>query len=297
MTQQLTQEQVNFLNNQREKYLDFRDFISKSFGPAIIENIKEIRETVRNLSITSGAIGALALSLLDKEIVKNKPLAFIALGLFLFVVWEGFFYLKHILEKENNQLAKRSDSLNKAIDNIRDQIDKILKENSQEELTKFMDNIKELEEVINEEDGNDWFSRNIGDLTLTPFTIATVLIVLSFINMGNLKIIYLVFAVIVTLFYTLFGPEASFHNTYKKEKPKLFDRWKDKRFFWNIHQSFVYLIGSTVGFVSLYILTFVLGINKPSEYSVTHLLLFLIGISGIMGYLPRIFFGSTFGKS
>lgn len=103
-------------------------------------------------------------------------------------------------------------------------------------------------------------------------------------------------AIVVTLFYTIFAPEAFFHNTYKKENPKLFDRWKEKRLVWNIHQSFIHFIGSATGFIALYILLFNLGIDDPSKYGVTHLVLFLIGISGVMGFLPRILFGSVIGK-
>lgn len=109
--------------------------------------------------------------------------------------------------------------------------------------------------------------------------------------------IYWLIATIIILFYTIFAPEAFFHHTYKKEKPRLFDRWKDKRLVWNIHQSFIHLIGSAAGFITLYILIFGLGIDDPSKYGVIHLILFLIGISGVMGFLPRILFGSTIGKS
>lgn len=111
------------------------------------------------------------------------------------------------------------------------------------------------------------------------------------------QILFIIIAFIVIVFYTLFAPEAFFHNTYrKKENPKLFDRWEDKRLAWNIHQSFIHFIGSSVGFVSLYILFFYVGVDNPKDYGVTHLILFLLGISGIMGFIPRIFFGSTISK-
>ena len=111
------------------------------------------------------------------------------------------------------------------------------------------------------------------------------------------RIIFWEIATIVIFFYTIFAPEAFFHNTYRKENPKLFDRWKDKRLAWNIHQSFIHFIGSSVGFVALYFLFFKLGISDPSKFSLTHLILFLVGISGVMGFIPRIVFGSTIGKS
>jgi len=111
------------------------------------------------------------------------------------------------------------------------------------------------------------------------------------------RIIFWVIAMVVVLLYTIFAPEAFFHNTYRKENPKLFDRWRDKRLAWNIHQSFMHFIGSTLGFVALYFLVFKLGISDPSKFSFIHLILFLIGISGIMGFIPKILFGSTIGKS
>lgn len=109
--------------------------------------------------------------------------------------------------------------------------------------------------------------------------------------------IYWIIATLIIVLYTLFAPEAFFHNTNKKENPKLFDRWKDKRLIWNIHQSFIHFMGSAIGFIALYILIFLLGVNDPHKYSLSHLVLFLIGIAGIMGFLPRIFFGSTISKS
>jgi len=184
----LTKGQKDFLEEQRRKYVDLRLYVVEKYTPAIFENIKEIRETIRNLSITSGAIGALTISLLDKSVVINRLFAILALGLFLFVVWEGFFYLKYILEKENNQLNERTDSLHKGITNVRNQIDKALKEDSCEEALKFSDVSKKLEEIIQEDKKIDnWFVENIGDLTLIPFTMACILIVLSFVNFSFLK--------------------------------------------------------------------------------------------------------------
>lgn len=107
---------------------------------------------------------------------------------------------------------------------------------------------------------------------------------------------YWIVATVVILLYTTFAPEMFFHHTYRKENPKLFDRWKDKRLAWNIHQSFIHMVGSLTGFLSFDILFFQLGINDPNRYNLTHLLLFLIGISGVMGFLPRILFGSTVSK-
>ncbi len=135
---ELTKKQRGFLEEQKKKYLDFRLYVFEKYNPAIVENIKEIRDTIRNLSITSGAIAALTISLLDKGIVQNKSIALLALSIFLIVVWEGFFYLKYILEKENNQLNKTTSELHKAISDVRDQINKALDENSHEEALKFL---------------------------------------------------------------------------------------------------------------------------------------------------------------
>jgi len=54
--------------------------------------------------------------------------AILALTVFLLVVWEGFFYLKYILEKENNQLNERITDLHKGITDVRNQIDEALKQ-------------------------------------------------------------------------------------------------------------------------------------------------------------------------
>ena len=185
----LTKEQRDFLEEQKKKYIDFRLFVIEKYNPVIIENIKEIRDTIRNLSITSGAIGALAISLLDKSVVKNKSTALLALLIFLFVVWEGFFYLKYILEKENNQLHERTNVLHEAITKVRDQINKALNNDSHEEALKFLEVSKQLEEVVNQEDKkiDNWFVKNIGNLTLIPFSVACILIIVSFISFDFLK--------------------------------------------------------------------------------------------------------------
>jgi len=111
-----------------------------------------------------------------------------------------------------------------------------------------------------------------------------------------LRIAYWVVAIIIIFLYTVFAPEMFFHNTRKKESPKLFGRWKDKRLAWNMHQSFIHMIGSLTGFLCLDILFFQLGANDPSKYGLAHLVLLLIGVSGVMGFLPRILFGSTVSK-
>ena len=116
------------------------------------------------------------------------------------------------------------------------------------------------------------------------------------ININYLHIAYWNLASVIIAIYTVFAPEMFFHNTYKKENPELFDRWKQKRLLWNIHQSFMHFVGSLTGFLCLDILFFKLGVNDPSKFGLTHLILLLLGISGIMGLIPRILFGSTISK-
>jgi len=112
-----------------------------------------------------------------------------------------------------------------------------------------------------------------------------------------LKIIYWIIALLITSWYTFFAPEAFFYNTDKiRENPKLFDRWSQKRFAWNIHQSFIHFLGAFTGFIALGILFFNLGIDDPQQYGITHLVLFLFGLSGVMGFLPNTFFGSKISK-
>lgn len=116
------------------------------------------------------------------------------------------------------------------------------------------------------------------------------------INNQIIQSTYIIFAIIITILYTLFAPEAFFHHTDKKDNPSLFDRWNDKRLAWNIHQSFIHLLGAIIGFTSIFILIFKLGVDNPNQYSITHLILLLIGSAGIMGFLPRILFGSSISK-
>lgn len=111
-----------------------------------------------------------------------------------------------------------------------------------------------------------------------------------------IRIVYISVSFLITILYTLFAPEAAFYKPTQKENPKLFDRWSEMRLAWNLHQSFIHFVGSTVGFIALYILFFELNIQDPSKYSLVHLILFLLGIAGIMGFIPKILFGSTISK-
>lgn len=182
----LTREQRDYLEKKRVKITELRKLVIDKYTPAIFENIKQIRETVRNLSITSGAIAAFSLSLFGKEAVKNETLLAIAFFLLLFVVWEGYFYLKLILEAENNRLCRKLDLYNAAITEVRVKIDNLLrsKRASKNAVESLFSAKQKLRETFEEEDEktDNWFVKNIGNLMLIPFSLALLSIILSFIE-------------------------------------------------------------------------------------------------------------------
>lgn len=113
--------------------------------------------------------------------------------------------------------------------------------------------------------------------------------------MSKAEVFYTIFSVILVLLYSLFAPEALFYKCKKEEKHKLFGRWKYMRLAWNIHQSFIHFIGSFTGVIALWILFFRSNIDWSNltieHFSIEHLILLIIGLAGIMGFIPKILFG------
>jgi len=105
--------------------------------------------------------------------------------------------------------------------------------------------------------------------------------------------LYWIIALPVVLFYTVFAPEAFFYNTdrynQKGEKIRMFERWRIKSIFWNLHQSFIHLIGSLIGFICIYRLIFI-PVDNTEQIWPYYLVIFFTGIAGIMGYIPSILF-------
>jgi hypothetical protein len=215
----LNTKQKEFLKKEREKIVNLRLMVIQKYGPAIFDNIKQMRETVRNLSITSGAVATLSITLVGKSVIINDILLILAILIFLLVVWLGFFYLKIVLESENKKLSLRSEKYNKKITEVRKQIDKSLKNNSAEEAKKVLGLYEELEKVFREEpDKKDLkLSKYIGDLTLIPFTAAILLLIMAFIklNLGW----YLLFGTLFILISFLSISVGSIDNLLKTKRP------------------------------------------------------------------------------
>jgi len=114
-------------------------------------------------------------------------------------------------------------------------------------------------------------------------------------NIDILHKIYWIAASLITLMYTLFAPEIFFYKVTKKET-KFLDRWKVYNLVWNLHQCIIHLTGSIVGFLSLDILIFQWGMPTPDKFGFAHLILLIIGVAGVMGYIPKILYSLNLDK-
>jgi len=184
----LTKEQQDYLEKRKEKMSELRGLVVEKYTHALFENISQIRTTILSLSVTSGAIAAFSLNLFKNDLIKNKPFLIWSFIIFLIVVWEGYFYLKFILERENNQLAKTSDDYNNSITEVRKAIEKVSREKSSENVTTLQAAEARLNETFNKEykKTDNWFVKNIGNLMLIPFTVSLLLIILSFVDLSQL---------------------------------------------------------------------------------------------------------------
>ena len=181
-------DQKDYLRNRRLKVTKLREKVIDKYTPAIFENISQVRTTILSLSVTSGAIAAFSINLFDNNLIEDKRLLITAFFLFLIVVLEGYFYLKQVLEGENNQLAKTSDRYNKAISKVRDAIDKVLKDETNQSIRELQKAENDLTDAFTESPDriDNWFVKNIGDLMLVPFTIAILLVAFSFVDLSQL---------------------------------------------------------------------------------------------------------------
>jgi len=196
---------------QKRKELKMKaNLIKNMYTPAIFQNIKDLRDTIRNLCIVSGAIAALSINLLDTEAVLHKPLAIISSAFFLLVVWIGFVYLKTILERENHSVVKIPEKIIKAIAKVVKQIDKVSINYLESEERKIYDYEKELEIIQSQKEpqvGN-WFTKNIGDVMLIPFTTACFLTIASFVKLNYVNIgIFILLYILTTIFIVRLSPK------------------------------------------------------------------------------------------
>lgn len=188
----LTKEAANNLeeysNYQKKNLTKIRSFLNSKYTPAILENISQIRTTILSLSVTSAAIAAFSLNLFNNDLIKNKSLLLLSFLFFLLVTLLGYYYLKIILEKENNQLSQTTNEYNSAITKLGEAINNALEKKNSQSVEALLKEDANLNAIFhkNYEKKDIWFVRNIGDLMLAPFTLALLLIALSFLDFSQL---------------------------------------------------------------------------------------------------------------
>lgn len=184
----LSKEQKDHLKTRRLKITELREKIIDKYTPAMIENISQVRTTILSLSVTSGAIATFSINLFDNDLIRNETFLIVSFFVFLIVILEGYFYLKQILERENNQLALTSNRYNSAISKVRDAIDKALEVQTIKSLEEWRNAENDLNDTFTESLNkiDNWFVKNIGDLMLLPFIMAILFLAFSFVDVSLL---------------------------------------------------------------------------------------------------------------
>ncbi len=104
-------------------------------------------------------------------------------------------------------------------------------------------------------------------------------------------VIYVVIALIFSSFYGLYA-ENIFYTKNQKEKIKEeYDSESIKYF--HFHQHWLNFVGSCIGWFSLYLFISILQKVEVKEISFANILLLIIGVIGIVGWLPMTLWGVT----
>ncbi len=104
-----------------EEIIEEREFVNNKYLSLKVETIKQFRDLIIQFVIISSGIIGFTLPVFDKtQLVKNKTFLIGGLAELLIIVLFGFYYLKNILEKENDSLEKDSKAFNEYLDKKRD---------------------------------------------------------------------------------------------------------------------------------------------------------------------------------
>lgn len=290
------------LNDRKERQLALLSKISDKLLPILFEDHRQLRELTQNIAIIAGAIASFTIQALGSELIKHPWFAYFSLVTLFFTIMYAIQHLGTVITHEINAIANQHTTFAKIISEDIANINKAISNNDVSYILVDTATVEKeldaLEEPITKDRSVDVLKFLLGiALTLLLIAFVPFQITLPFFHNINWHALCYSISLVAILGYAVFAPETMFYKTSKNESNALFDRWKNKSLAWNIHQSFIHFLGSLIGFVALDILIFTLGITDPHKYTLVHLVLGVIGFSGVMGFLPRIIFESNIGKS
>lgn len=102
----------------RSHYLNSSVSFEEKFNNDRIKVIESHKDTIKNLSLVSGAIATFSLMLLDSDIPKIQILLVIGSAVLLLSALASFLYLLYINEKVGNRVKNNEDINLKPLDNI-----------------------------------------------------------------------------------------------------------------------------------------------------------------------------------
>ncbi|MBI2010755.1 MAG: hypothetical protein HYS89_00750 [Candidatus Colwellbacteria bacterium] len=179
-----------FIRNTSINIRELRDKIGKSLLDLRVDNIKQIRELIKQFIIISGAIIGFTIPVFGRTKLIRTPV-FLTGGLIelLIVMVYAFYYLMHILESENQKLGEQHERYNKIIDSLRDNlIIFATSDKTEKDAQKQLDSDKQvLDEFLSEEAGDKGNKKDYAlNIIFSAFLVGLVLIILSMINFQNL---------------------------------------------------------------------------------------------------------------
>ena len=157
--------------------------IGKDHLFAISENIKQLRDLIKSFVIISSAIIGFTIPIFGKtELVKNN--LFLTGGLLelLVVILYGFFYLTHILQKENADLKKLFREYLDLLDMSKEARNKFIMDNTEENHKVYMEKINEVAKKIKDKKKVEQKPDYALNIIYGAFFIAMVMIILSMTN-------------------------------------------------------------------------------------------------------------------
>jgi protein-S-isoprenylcysteine O-methyltransferase Ste14 len=240
---------LKYIQEQFDKTLELRNEFNKDISSLQIKNIDQGREFYKNLTLLSGAVFTLILTL-------GKPVypmyLFIGAGFYIVLIFLIILYMRELLDKENIQLRAQSDNYNDLLTEMVEFYGEYLKKDPKDitedlvmghfkkmqELRSFKDftaeNKKIIEDRKNRIAAGEHFINFAGEIFVSIFMIATFFSLVSLYGQLSVSMIFLVLILLIIL---SFGSTAVFTiNFFSKPASiifnnKYFKKLKNKKIF------------------------------------------------------------------
>lgn len=164
-----------------EEHGKLRDQIGDSFTKMRIDNIKQIRDLVKNFILISSAIVGFSLPVFGRvDLIKSSIFLIGGLGEFLIVILYGFYYLKIVLEVENNRLATQHKEFIEVLDELQKNIIIFAGSNQTEvDMRRKIEADKRAFEKLSKEEPPKNEQKRVLDIIFSAFFVGLFLILLS----------------------------------------------------------------------------------------------------------------------